>query len=61
LFLMRGVAPGRYVLVAWLDDPPCEYYDPDGLARCRAAGMSVEVQPGAAQNVELKMKMLTKR
>jgi Carboxypeptidase regulatory-like domain len=61
LFLLRGVAPGRYVFIAWLDDPPCDYYDPDGLARCRAAGMSVEVQAGGAQNVELKMKMVTKR
>lgn len=61
LFLFRGVAPGKYILVAWLDDPPCDYYDPDGLARCRAMGMSVEVQEAGAQNVELKMKAPVKR
>ena len=61
LFLIRGVAPGKYILVAWLDDPPCDYYDPDGLARCRATGMSVEVEEAGAQNVELKMKALAKR
>jgi hypothetical protein len=61
LFLMRGVAPGRYILVAWLDDPPCDYYDPDGLAGCRATGMSVEVEEAGQQNVELKMKVLPRR
>lgn len=61
LFLIRGVVPGKYVLVAWLDDPPCDYYDPDGLEGCRAAGMSIEVHDAGEQNVELKMKVLSKR
>lgn len=61
LFLLRGVAPGKYILVGWLDEPPCDYYDPDGLANCRAAGLSVEVQQAGEQNVELKMKGLMKR
>jgi hypothetical protein len=61
LFVISGVAPGRYILVAWLDDPPCDYYDPDGLAGCRTIGMSVDVQQGGQQNVELKMKTLAKR
>jgi hypothetical protein len=61
LFQLRGVAPGKYILVGWLDDPPCDYYDPDGLANCRAAGMSVEVQEAGEQNVELRMKALMKR
>jgi hypothetical protein len=61
VFLIRGVAPGRYLLVAWLDEPPCDYYDPDSLAACRAAGASVEVREAGEQNVELKMKTLSKR
>ncbi len=61
LFLIRGVAAGRYILVGWLDEPPCDYYDPDGLANCRAMGMSVEVQEAGEQNVELKMKASSKR
>jgi hypothetical protein len=61
LFLMRGVAPGKYILIAWLDDPPCDYYDPEGLARCRATGTSVSVQEAGEQNIELKMKVLVKR
>jgi hypothetical protein len=61
LFLMRGVAPGKYILVGWLDDPPCDIYDPDGLAGCRATGMSVDVQQAGEQNVELRMKAEPKR
>ena len=61
LFLLRGVAPGKYILVAWLDDPPCDYWDPDGLAGCRAAGRNIDVQEAEEQNVELKMKIVAKR
>jgi hypothetical protein len=61
LFLLRGVAPGKYILVGWLDEPPCDYYDPDGLGSCRAVGMSVDVEEAGEQNVELKMKTLMKR
>jgi hypothetical protein len=61
LFLLRGVMPGKYILAGWLDEPPCDYYDPDGLANCRAAGMSIEVQQAGEQNVELKMKAPLKR
>jgi hypothetical protein len=61
LFQVRGIAPGRYALVAWLDDPPCDYYDPDGLATCRAAGVSVEVREAGEQNIELKIKTVPKR
>jgi hypothetical protein len=61
LFQFRGVAPGKYVLVAWLDDPPCEYYDPDAVLSCRAAGASVEVRQAGEQNIELKMKAPPKR
>ncbi len=61
LFVLRGVAPGKYILVGWLDEPPCDYYDPDGLTSCRAVGMSVEVQDAGEQNVELKMKAVLER
>jgi len=61
LFAFRGVAPGKYILVGWLDEPPCDYYDPDGLANCRATGLSVEVQEAGEQNVELRMKALPQR
>jgi hypothetical protein len=61
LFQFRGVAPGKYVIVAWLDDSPCDYYNPDAVLNCRAVGVSVEVQRAGEQNIELKMKALPKR
>jgi hypothetical protein len=52
-FLFRGVAPGSYTLIAWLDQTPCDVYDPGGLDRCREAGASVTVSLGAEQRVLL--------
>jgi len=57
-FLFRGVAPGSYTLVAWVDQAPCDVYDPDGLDRCRAAGMAVTVNAGIEQNVLLTVRPL---
>lgn len=51
-FLIRGVAPGRYVLVAWLDEAPCDVYDPLDLNACRSAGMPVVVAQGGQENVQ---------
>lgn len=50
-FLFRGVAPGTYTLIGWLDQIPCDVYDPGGLDRCRAAGTSVTVSAGVEQNL----------
>jgi hypothetical protein len=61
VFVIRGVAPGKYILDAWLDDAPCDYYDPDGLAACRATGTSIEVQDAGEQYIELKMNLLPKQ
>ncbi len=40
-FVLRGLPPGKYVLVAWLDSPPCDVYNPDDLAACQAQGSSL--------------------
>jgi Carboxypeptidase regulatory-like domain len=61
LFLIHGVAPGKYILVTWLDDAPCDYYDREDLGGCRAVGMTVWVQQASQQDVELKMKAGGKR
>ena len=50
-FIFHGVAPGSYILVGWLDETPCDVYDPDGLDRCRATGTSVTVSSGTEQNL----------
>jgi hypothetical protein len=55
-FQIRGVAPGKYTLVAWLEDPPCEVYDPDSLDACRAVGAAVTVDAASDQNLTLNMK-----
>jgi len=57
-FLFRGVSPGAYTLIGWLDQAPCDVYDPDGLDRCRAAGTSVTVSAGVEQNLILTVRTL---
>ena len=60
-FQFRGVAPGKYTLVAWLDEAPCDFYDPGGLDNCRATGMSVTVDPQSSQNFDFNVKPLPGR
>ena len=52
-FQIRGIAPGRYALIAWLDAPPCDFYDPDAFGACLAAGMAVTIAQADDQNVIL--------
>lgn len=52
-FRFRGIAPGRYVLVAWMDQAPCDPYNPDDLATCRAHGVAVAVPEGGGQSVQV--------
>ena len=52
-FLIRGVAPGHYTLLAWIDQPPCEIYDPDELPACRAHGVSVTLDEGSTETVQV--------
>jgi hypothetical protein len=55
-FHVTGVAPGRYLLMAWFDEQPCDVYDPQDLDACRASGTTVTVGQGSQQTVELVMK-----
>ena len=52
-FLIRGIAPGSYIAVAWFDKPPCEVDNPDDLAACRAHGAKVVVSDEALESVQL--------
>lgn len=52
-FMLRGIAPGTYLVVTWLDTAPCNVYDPDDLAACRSQGSSVTVDAAEQQNVQL--------
>jgi hypothetical protein len=49
-FQIRGIRPGQYTLVAWLDEPPCDVYDPEALDACRATGMAVTVEAASEQS-----------
>ncbi|HTB17508.1 MAG TPA: carboxypeptidase regulatory-like domain-containing protein [Bryobacteraceae bacterium] len=52
-FQLKGLPPGTYVVVAWLDSAPCEIYDPDDLATCRAQGSSLTIEAAEQQSVQL--------
>ncbi|MCW5981708.1 MAG: carboxypeptidase regulatory-like domain-containing protein [Bryobacteraceae bacterium] len=53
LFEFRGVAPGRYTMASWWDDPPCEIYDVEGLDACRRYGQSILISEGERQFVSV--------
>jgi len=57
-FQIGGIPPGKYTLVAWLDDPPCDVYDPAGLDGCRTTGMALTVDANSQQSVALNVKAL---
>ena len=52
-FLIRGVAPGSYIAVAWFDEPPCEVYNPNDIAACKAVGVRVSVSEEALESVQI--------
>jgi hypothetical protein len=56
IFQIAGIPPGKYTLVGWLDDPPCDVYDPDGLDGCRTAGTMVTVDANSQQSIALNIK-----
>jgi hypothetical protein len=52
-FQLKGVPPGKYVLVAWLDSPPCDVYNPDDLATCEAPGSSFSIDEAEQKSLQL--------
>jgi carboxypeptidase family protein len=52
-FLMHGVAPGNYIVVAWFDQPPCEVYNPNDLTACRAQGVKLAISDDALESVQV--------
>jgi uncharacterized protein (DUF2141 family) len=55
LFAFRGVAPGRYTVLSWWDEPPCEIYALESLESCRRLGRSIEVGEGEDRFVALNL------
>jgi hypothetical protein len=52
-FTLQGLAPGKYLLVGWLDQPPCEIYNPDDFAACQAQGYSFSIAEGEQQSAQV--------
>jgi hypothetical protein len=52
-FQLRGIPPGKYVLAAWLDSPPCDVYNPDDLAACQAQGSVLTIEEAEQKSVQL--------
>jgi hypothetical protein len=52
-FLLRGLPPGKYVLVAWLESPPCEVYNPDNLVACQTQGASLTIAEGEQKSIQI--------
>jgi hypothetical protein len=53
IFGFRGVAPGDYHLLSWLDTPPCEVHDPVTRSACYAFGPKISVQEGGNVTIEV--------
>jgi Carboxypeptidase regulatory-like domain len=52
-FLIHGVAPGNYIAVAWFDQPPCEVYNPDDMAACKAQGVKLAISDDALESIQV--------
>jgi hypothetical protein len=52
-FLLQGLPPGKYLLVGWLDQAPCDLYNPDDFATCQAQGASVTIAEGEQQSAQV--------
>jgi hypothetical protein len=53
-FALAGIPPGRYLLISWLQEAPCEVYRTDDLGDCRRFGVVVDVGNDSQNNVEIR-------
>jgi hypothetical protein len=56
VFGINSLRPGKYLVVPWLDVPPCDFYNWDNLEGCRPFGSSVTLGEGDAKGLELVLK-----
>jgi hypothetical protein len=52
-FTLLGLPPGKYLLVGWLDQPPCDIYNPDDFVACQAQGTTLIIAEGEAQRTQV--------
>ncbi len=56
-FQILGVPPGRYLLLSWMDEPPCDFYDDSSLDACRPFGVPLTVEgDNSSYNVPVEFK-----
>jgi hypothetical protein len=52
-FFLQGLPPGKYLLVGWLDQAPCDIYNPDDFVTCQAQGSSLTIAEGEEQSAQV--------
>ena len=52
-FYLQGLPPGKYLLVGWLDQPPCDVYNPDDFAACQAEGAAITISEGEERSAQV--------
>jgi hypothetical protein len=52
-FSLLGLPPGKYLLVGWLDQAPCDIYNPDDFAACQAQGASLSIAEGEERSAQV--------
>lgn len=53
IFVARGLAPGNYLVVPYLDTPPCEVDDLADRTSCRQIGTRVTIERDQRKSIEL--------
>ena len=49
VFGTRGLAPGKYIVIPWLDVPPCDFYNWENIDACRRIGTPVDFNESEAK------------
>lgn len=52
-FFLQGVPPGKYLLLGWLDQTPCDIYNPDDFVACQAEGSSLTIAEGEERSAQV--------
>ena len=52
-FLLHGLPPGAYVVVGWLDQAPCEIFNPNDFAACQAQGARITIAEGEQKSAQV--------
>jgi len=57
VFGTRGLAPGKYIVIPWLDVAPCDFYNWENIDSCRRIGTSIDLSEAEAKGQELVLKL----